>query len=226
MASHLRAPLRAGVTSLLRVPFRVEAVSHCRDFLKITWRDGAKSKFPNIWLRSSIRDEQFFDAGSCLYRLEKYLAFVSKDSSLLSAEYHEGNDFLKVQWPEHSTTFDLSWLRAQDTTHHDNAPQVVTWTADSILDNFFDYSRIVEDMESWMMCLRKYGVAYMRGVPPNEEGLKGVLHTIGKHIQSPPSKQSPFLKKDTSLIQTEQNHFTTKELLEHLELFAAEYSNS
>ncbi|KAJ7365423.1 hypothetical protein OS493_005530 [Desmophyllum pertusum] len=180
MASHLRAPLRAGVTSLLRVPFRVEAVSHCRDFLKITWKDGAKSEFPNIWLRSSIRDEQFFDAGSCLYRLEKYLAFVSKDSSLLSAEYHEGNDFLKVQWPEHSTTFDLSWLRAQDTTHHDNAPQVVTWTADSILDNFFDYSRIVEDMESWMMCLRKYGVAYMRGVPPNEEGLKGVLHTIGK----------------------------------------------
>lgn len=179
MPAHLRVPIRAAVTSL-RAPFRVEAVSHCRDFLKITWKDGAKSKFPSIWLRSSIRDEPFFKAGSCIYGLEQYLAFVSKDSSLLSAEYNEGNDFLKVQWPELSTTFDLSWLRAQDTTHHDPTPHVVTWTADSILDNFFDHSRLVEDMESWMMCLRKYGVAYMKGVPPNEEGLKGVMHTMGK----------------------------------------------
>ena len=170
------------MSSLLRAPFRVGALSHCRDFVRILWKDGAKSEFPNIWLRSSVRDDNFFDAGSFLYRLEKYTGFLSKESPLLSAEYQEGNDFLKVQWPDHSTTFDLSWLRAQDNTLYDPTPHAVPWTADSKLDNVYDYARIREDMEAWMMCLKKYGVVYMMGVPPNEDGLKEVLHTIGKHI--------------------------------------------
>ena len=170
------------MAAVLRAPFRAQALSHCRDFLRVTWKDGAKSIFPNIWLRSVIRDEHFFDAGSLLYRPEKYTAFLCKESPLLSVEHHDENDLLKVKWPDHSTTFGLSWLRAQDTTHHDSTPHVVPWTADTRLDNYFDYSRIHEEMESWMMCLRKYGVAYMTGVPPNEEGLKGILHTLGKRI--------------------------------------------
>jgi len=170
------------MAAVLRAPFRAQALSHCCDFLRVTWKDGAKSIFPNIWLRSVIRDEHFFDAGSLLYRPEKYTAFLCKESPLLSVEHHDENDLLKVKWPDHSTTFGLSWLRAQDTTHHDSTPHVVPWTADTRLDNYSDYSRIHEEMESWMMCLRKYGVAYMTGVPPNEEGLKGILHTLGKRI--------------------------------------------
>lgn len=172
------------MATLLRAPFRVQVLSHCRDFLRILWKDGAKSEFPNIWLRSSVRDQQFFDAGSCLYHLDKYVAFLSKESPLLSVEYQEESNCLKVKWSEHSTTFDVSWLRAQDTAHHDLTPHVIPWTADSKLVNFFDYSRKEEEMESWMACLRKYGVAYMTGVPPNEEGLKGILHTIGKNIRA------------------------------------------
>ena len=167
------------MASLLRAPFRVRTLSHCRDVLRILWRDGARSEFPNIWLRSFVRDDRFFDVGSSLYRLDDYTAFLSNDAPLLSVEHKEEDGHVTVQWPEHSSKFDASWLRAQDTSLHDPIPDVVRWNADSKLPIYFNYSQREEQLEEWMTCLTKYGLAYMEGVPPNEQGLVELLHMIG-----------------------------------------------
>ena len=113
------------MASLFRAPFRARTLSHCHDVLRILWRDGARSEFPNVWRRSSCACDRFFDAGSNLYRRDDYTAFISNDAPLLSAEHEEEDGHVTVQWPEHSTTFDASWLRAQDTSLNDPTPDVV-----------------------------------------------------------------------------------------------------
>ena len=106
------------MASLLHAPFRVRTLPHCRDVLRILWRDGARSESPKIWLRSSVRDDRFFDDGSNLYRLDGYTAFLSNDAPLLSAEHEEEDGHVAVQWPEHSSKFDASWLRYESARPH------------------------------------------------------------------------------------------------------------
>ena len=93
-----------------------------------------------------MRDDRFFDAGSSLYRRDDYTAFISNDAPLLSAEHEEEDGHVTVQWPEHSTTFDASWLRAQDTSLNDPTPDVVPGTR---MPNYPSTSIIRKERNSW-----------------------------------------------------------------------------
>uniref|UniRef100_A0A6P8II30 trimethyllysine dioxygenase n=1 Tax=Actinia tenebrosa TaxID=6105 RepID=A0A6P8II30_ACTTE len=180
MAAMLQAPLRA-----LRAPFRVAAVSHCKDLLSIAWQDGKQSNFPNIWLRSAARDPEVFDAGSLLYKRNDYVEFICKESPLVRAEHEKGSEDILVEWGDHLGTFNASWLRAQD--HNINKDlckkrDFTVWDA-----NFkfpvYNYSERMENFDSWFGDLRKYGLAIFQGVPPNEAGILGLLHSIGQEAQ-------------------------------------------
>ena len=67
----------------------VNSLRFCRDALNVTWRDGAISSFPSMWLRASTRDPKFFDQQSLIHRPE-HLEFLLKDSQLVSVEQARG----------------------------------------------------------------------------------------------------------------------------------------
>ena len=175
-------PFSFQMASQLRASFRVATVSHCRNFLSILWADGRKSKFSNIWLRASVRDSKFFDASSLLYRQKDYVSFIAKDVPLTSAEYVQEEEDLTVQWENHTSNFNASWLRAQDQVNNEDLCQGtdrVLWDASSKLPVMYHYSEREEKFESWLTDLRRYGVAYFEGVPPKEKGMEDVLQLIG-----------------------------------------------
>ena len=99
--------------AMMRASFIVRTLSNCRQFVRVTWGDGAKSTFPNMWLRSSIRDEPFFDQKSCSYQ-HSHLDFLTKGASISYAQQSKDEDNVEVQWEDHTSVFDASWLRAQD----------------------------------------------------------------------------------------------------------------
>ncbi|XP_031574988.1 uncharacterized protein LOC116308651 [Actinia tenebrosa] len=173
------------MAAMLRAPFRVAAVSHCKDLLSITWQDGKQSNFPNIWLRSAVRDPEVFDAGSLLYKRDDYVEFIRKESPLVRAEHEKGSEDILVEWGDHLGTFNASWLRALD--HNINKdlckkPDITLWDANSKFP-IYKYSERKETFRTWFNDLRKYGFATFEGVPPNEEGLMGILNSIGQEAQ-------------------------------------------
>ena len=170
------------MASNLRAPFRVASVSNCANFLRILWADGEKSKFSNIWLRASVRHPKFFDAHSLLYRQRDYANFIAHGVPLTGVEYLNGEEDVTIHWENHSSRFNASWLRAQDHANNKQLiqePDEVLWNGESKLPVMYHYSQREEKLESWMTDLRRYGLAYFEGVPPNDEGLEEVMHQIG-----------------------------------------------
>lgn len=173
------------MAAILRAPFRVAALSYCRDLLKITWQDGAKSEYPSIWLRSSIRDPPFFAAGSCLYNQNAHASFICKESLITSVENASGSENVDVQWEDHRSSFNASWLRTQDMEINDSLrkeTEISLWDA-SFKCPVYQYPERMLKLESWLGDLRKYGVAFFEGVPASQEGLDGILHCIGQPKQ-------------------------------------------
>ncbi|XP_078351486.1 gamma-butyrobetaine dioxygenase-like [Oculina patagonica] len=173
------------MAAILRAPFRIAALSYCRDLLKITWQDGAKSEFPSIWLRSSVRDSPYFAVGSCLYNQNAHASFMCKESSIIRAENTMGSENVDIEWEDHHSSFNASWLRAQDMANNDSLrkeTEISLWDS-----NFkfpvYNYSERMARLESWLSDLKRYGVAFFEGVPPSQEGLEGILHCVGQPKQ-------------------------------------------
>ncbi len=164
--------------AMLRAPFLVRALSHSPRNLRITWKDGVESTFPNAWLRSNVRDDRFFDK-SMTYNYD-HLSFVSKNASIASAG-QQGNTTVTVRWEDHTSDFDTSWLRAQDIA---NAPKPKEKLEMELWDNSLnipEYTYLERDSEltSWVRDLKKYGIILVNDVPCNEKGFKDVMHMIG-----------------------------------------------
>ncbi|XP_031568581.1 uncharacterized protein LOC116303217 [Actinia tenebrosa] len=173
------------MAAMLRAPFRVASLSHCKDLLTLTWQDGKQSNFPNIWLRSAVRDPEVFDAGSLLYKRDDYVEFIRKESPLVRAEHEKGSEDILVEWGDHLGTFNASWLRAQDQNINRDLckkPDITLWDANSKFP-IYEYSERKATFRTWFNDLRKYGLAIFKGVPPNEEGLMGIMHSIGQEAQ-------------------------------------------
>ena len=167
--------------AMLRAPFTVRALSNCRRFVKVTWGDGAESTFPNMWLRASIRDEPFFDLKSCSYQ-HSHLDFLIKGATISRAQQTEDGEDVEVQWEDHTSIFDASWLRAQDlgisTSLLPTEYEQVPWGGEVKLP-VFEYSHKGDQVMDWMLALKKRGLAVIRGVPKNEKGWLDCMHMIG-----------------------------------------------
>jgi len=158
--------------AMLRAPFLVRALSHSPRNLRITWKDGVESVFPNAWLRSNVRDDRFFDK-SMTYNYD-HLSFVKQDAPITSARQQD-NVSVKVRWEDHTSDFDTSWLRAQDIA---NAPknkenlELELWDHSLNIPEY-DYLDRGNELTSWMRDLKKYGIILVNGVPRSEKGFKG-----------------------------------------------------
>ncbi|KAK3753477.1 hypothetical protein QZH41_001138 [Actinostola sp. cb2023] len=175
------------MAAMLRAPFRVASLSHCKDFLKVRWQDGAVSQFPSVWLRNSVRDPIVFDAQTFIHQQRDFARFITKDSTILHAENKPESEDVMVDWEDHRTSFNASWLRARDLANSKQLsagdPNLVMWDANDKLSITYDFAERREKLYSWMTDLRKYGIAYFKGVPPNEKGLQELLETVGQVMQ-------------------------------------------
>ena len=167
---------------MLRAPFVVRALSHCQKLAKVTWSDGAESTFHNTWLRSSIRDERFFDTKACNYR-DSHLDFLVKETPISRAQRSEDGESIKVEWEDHSTVFDASWLRAQDLSISSSLLpteyQQINWAGDDTEIPEFKYSHRLDQAKEWMLGLKTWGLIVIHGVPENEQGFRDCMQVIG-----------------------------------------------
>jgi alpha-ketoglutarate-dependent taurine dioxygenase len=153
--------------------------------LTITWQDGAKSKFPNIWLRGSVRDPKYFDVNCLFYNQDPYIGFINRESPIVRVESDKGREDILVEWEDHTSSFNASWLRAQDFGNNKELckkPDITLWNTDLTLPTY-QYSEKAEKFETWFGDMRRYGLAVFQGVPPDEEGLMGILRSIGQEAQ-------------------------------------------
>lgn len=168
---------------MLRTSFSVRALSHTPRLLRVRWGDGVESTYPSTWLRSSVRDLQFFDK-SYEYHPE-HSAFVRKGIPIVATEHiRQGADEnIQVQWEDHITSFSVPWLRVQDaqSLKHLAKPIYITekalWTNENKLPEY-EFSKREECFDSWMNDLCKWGVICVHGCPPNEKGLVDFLTMI------------------------------------------------
>ena len=173
------------MAAMLRAPFRIAALSHSKDLLSITWQDGAKSKFPNIWLRGSVRDPRFFAQGSLQYNQKAFANFISKESPIVGVKNDTGSEDVDVEWEDHRSSFNASWLRAQDMKNNEllrKEPEFTLWDATFKFPTY-NYSERMTKLKHWLNDLTRYGVAFFEGVPPSQEGLDGILHCVGQAKQ-------------------------------------------
>ncbi len=164
---------------MLRAPFKIRALSHSRDLVKITWEDGVRSKVPSTWFRANVRDSRFFEQVSVLYRNE-HLPFVAKGSPITSVEQTDTEQFT-VNWEDHSSSFNASCVRAHDTVASANLLkpfEPVLWDSQAKVPTY-DYSRKDEQLESWLLDLKKWGIIFVEGTPINEKALRDFLNVIG-----------------------------------------------
>ena len=161
--------------AMLRAPFIVRTLSNCRQFVRV----------PNRWLRSSIRDEPFFDQKSCSYQ-HSHLDFLTKGATISHAQQTKDGDNVEVQWEHHTSVFYASWLRAQDLSIASSLLpseyQQVLWGHEVEIPEF-DYSHRGDQVVDWMLGLKKWGLIVIRGVPINEKGWLDCMHTIGPIVR-------------------------------------------
>ncbi|KAK3726498.1 hypothetical protein QZH41_003893 [Actinostola sp. cb2023] len=201
------------MAAMLRAPFRVASLSHCKDFLKVKWQDGAVSQFPSVWLRNSVRDPNVFDAQTFIHQQKDFARFITKDSTILHADNKPDSEDVMVDWEDHRTAFNASWLRARDLANSKQLsagnPNLVMWDASDKLSITYDFAERREKLYSWMNDLRKYGIAFFKGVPPNEKGLQELLETVGQVMQRSHPVNVLTIKVDNSNIEDIDVHIYT-----------------
>ena len=67
---------------MLRPAFIVSSLSYCSRALRVVWKDGVESVYPSTWLRSTVRDERFFNQSSLMYE-PNHLSFASSSNAAL-----------------------------------------------------------------------------------------------------------------------------------------------
>ena len=128
-----------------------------------------------------MRDSKFFD-GSCEYYPEHF-TFVRKGLPIVAAEQtgEGGEESIRVQWEDHSTSFSVPWLRVQDAQSLKDLVKPVVeealWTSENELPQY-EFSAKEERFESWMKDLRKWGAICVHGCPPTEKGIVDFLTMV------------------------------------------------
>ena len=173
---------------MLRAPFLVKSLSHSRDAVKIVWGDNATSLMPSTWLRSMVRDSEFFSESSSMY-MDHHLDFILKETVVTGAKATSQPDGdlgsgIEISWDDHASVFDSSWLRVQDPSilsselrNKDLDP--VSWDGSCTHIPEYTFSEKDTHFDSWMKDLRKYGLLVVRDVPNSDKGLRDFMHKIG-----------------------------------------------
>ena len=165
----------------------MRSLASTKNALQVTWRDGVQSIYPSDWLRATVRDDCYFEPVSLLYKPE-HLSFVTKASTMTKVEGDNDTNTIHVHWDDHSSAFDSSWLRAQDTGNHPPSLKAngslktdserVSWDSSGSIPEY-SYRDREDQFESWMSDIRTFGAILMHDVPQDEKTFREVLNLIG-----------------------------------------------
>ena len=93
-----------------------------------------------------------------------------------------------MQWQDHKTQFNSSWLRAQDNVNLTQARGVESeerlWSGGCDIP-VYEYSEREKLFDNWMADLKNWGLVFVHGCPTTEKGTLPVLYPIGPIASSP-----------------------------------------
>jgi len=209
MASQVASKLS---TATLRAPFRIASLavgSNCKDKLKITWEDGEKSIFPNVWLRSSVRDEKFFNSISFMYPQIEYTEFLRKKQPILDAKV-KGED-VEITWEDHKSSFNASWMRANDLAISKKlyVRDIVSWNGDAKLPNNYHFLEKEEKSEKWINDIKEYGFALFQGTPTDLAGIQSLLLPVGRLMQRNHPTDGLHMRADPNITKFDNDSYSS-----------------
>lgn len=97
---------------------------------------------------------------------------------------NHGEESIRVEWDDHISEFNASWLRGEDITQ---LPKELTgqlqrqsWDASfNPPEHIYTEGDHKANCEAWMKDLLRYGALLIHNVPPNREGMRAVMQTFG-----------------------------------------------
>jgi len=105
---------------MLRAAFVVNSLSHCSCALRVLWKDGAESVYPSTWLRSTVRDERFFNQTSLMYEASHLSFAASTDATLKNASVTKSEFQTKYNYYNIYACFFLLTVEARRPISHSN----------------------------------------------------------------------------------------------------------
>ncbi|MBP2498982.1 gamma-butyrobetaine dioxygenase [Methylobacterium sp. PvP062] len=199
------------------------------DHLSIEWQDGQLSRYHWVWLRDNCHSDVLFNA-SCN---QKYYdtAFIPLDVVPTSTTIKDGD--LHITWSDnHSSVYDLEWLRANDYSRNTAAydipagPSWKPWTDDLPSSMAaFDQSAVMNDrgaLKNLLEHLFEHGIVVAKAGSAGGIKFEDLVRRISGFLQ--PSYFGDYFDLKTKPDdQTDSISFSTKEL--HLHTDIPYYSN-
>jgi alpha-ketoglutarate-dependent taurine dioxygenase len=155
------------------------------DLLGIEWADGTKSEFASLWLRDNLREDRDPHSGQRLIDI----ADLPEDPKIRSAVAHDGTVDLEWEVESRSASFDLQWLFAH-APNRSRRPEFTPkrWPGGAGLDaarNFawatFSEAQTQRPLRGrWLTQLLQDGIAFLSGVPSNEDGILDAAALVGR----------------------------------------------
>ncbi len=207
------------------VSHAIESIAVTSEAVDIVWSDGHRSGFHHLWLRDNC------PCPDCIHPVTREQRFeilsVPEDLAPDVASLAE-NGALEVVWSAggHLSRYHPGWLRAHchgEASRARRPSSLRTWDA-GLADSLATFAHddlLAEDSATlaWLVSLRDYGIALVRGVPVREHGLVALIERIA------PARWTNFgaiWNVDLSL-EKNSNAYTSFALPLHCDLPTREY---
>ena len=151
--------------------------------LTIRWDDGVGASYTAVWLRDNCPEDLDPITGERRVELAD-----QPEEPWIGEVFREGNAAISILWgdEEKTSVFNVFWLREQGGTRpYPVSPrqQPLVWEAEQSEDLvWMDYQELIGSKEAfahWLRALAGYGIAFLRGVPPESGRVLEVARRIG-----------------------------------------------
>ncbi|CAG2053397.1 unnamed protein product [Timema podura] len=199
-----RKSIAASFTPNLYDPVVTTAFPSTHQTIKVLFDNHITADFKTIWLRDNCKcslcvheetRQKLLDTPSLDVGVKPKSLNVTDQGNLVIRWLENGND--------HISNFDSSWYAStfgvarmlyrygqsfmhetfdsDSTENHPDQPQIVMWDRTEIWKNFpeISYNEVMESdegLKAWLEMFYKYGIAIMRGVPPEQGSLVKVVN--------------------------------------------------
>lgn len=154
--------------------------------LCIEWADGTLGEYASIWLRDNLREDRDPHSGQRLVDI----ADLPENPKISSAA--AGNGAVSIKWDgePRCASFELQWLLAQASNRPTGRPEFARrrWLEGARLDAARDFAwaafaAAMNDRAQhaqWLERLLLDGIAFLSGVPANDDGILDAAALIGR----------------------------------------------
>ncbi|KAJ3258415.1 hypothetical protein HDU77_002259 [Chytriomyces hyalinus] len=154
-------------------------ISPCATALTVSFSDGLTSKFDSIWLRDHCRCPECFHQVTKQRLVDTF--HIPADIQISAAVLNQSGDSVELTFAgsTHKTLFQLEWLKTHsynptlETASHNLKRTYKLWGAE-IAKNLpvVEFDEVMagdEGLAKWLKNIDVYGIAFVKGVPPNCE---------------------------------------------------------